>query len=256
MAREASGSRLRAEHKSDPRLDEFLGVNYDCCHFAVEFEEPQKALNAFKKAGIKISKIHLSSALKTLATSEARAALKKFADDVYLHQVIARGARGKLEYFRDLPDALATNLKLKPNSKLPEWRIHFHVPLHAAAIPPFQSTNDHLLGTLDWLAKNPVDAFGRPFFSKLGRTRLFDDADISRIKEANRVAPCPSKSSRPAPVKRRTIRSEAHISGSLWTEAQELLRKPLRSDSSRSSKQPSNVVNIQRSQKSRTLQPS
>ncbi|HXB59647.1 MAG TPA: metabolite traffic protein EboE [Candidatus Acidoferrales bacterium] len=146
--------RLRAEHRNDPRLDEFLGVNYDCCHFAVEYEEPQKALAAFQKAGIKISKLHLSSALKTMATPEARTALKKFADDVYLHQVIARSDRGKLEYFRDLPDALKSKLKNK-NSKLPEWRIHFHVPLHAPAMPPFQNTNDHLLGTLDWLAKNP-----------------------------------------------------------------------------------------------------
>jgi hypothetical protein len=147
---------MRAEGGKDPRLDEFLGVNYDCCHFAVEYEEPQKALTALQKAGIKISKIHLSSALKTLATPEARAALKNFADDVYLHQVIARSARNKLEYFRDLPDALAAHSKLKTqNSKLPEWRIHFHVPLHAPAIPPFKTTNDHLLGVLDWLAKNP-----------------------------------------------------------------------------------------------------
>jgi sugar phosphate isomerase/epimerase len=147
---------LHAEHGNDPRLDEFLGVNYDCCHFAVEFEEPQKALAAFQRAGIRISKIHLSSALKTSATPEALVALRKFADDVYLHQVVARSARGKLEYFRDLPDALAKASKLKTaNSKLPEWRIHFHVPLHAPAIPPFQNTNDHLLGVLDWLAKNP-----------------------------------------------------------------------------------------------------
>ena len=146
--------RLRAEHRNDPRLDEFLGVNYDCCHFAVEYEEPQKALNAFQKAGIKISRLHLSSALKTMATPEARTALKKFADDVYLHQVIARSGRGKPEYFRDLPDALKSKFKNK-DSKFPEWRIHFHVPLHAPAMPPFQNTNDHLLGTLDWLAKNP-----------------------------------------------------------------------------------------------------
>jgi sugar phosphate isomerase/epimerase len=148
--------RLRAEHKNDARLDEFLGVNYDCCHFAVEFEEPHKALAAFQLAGIRISKIHLSSALKTMATPKALAALKKFVDDVYLHQVIARNSRGKLEYFRDLPEALAKNSKLKAqNSKFPEWRIHFHVPLHAPAIPPFKNTNDHLLGTLDWLAENP-----------------------------------------------------------------------------------------------------
>jgi hypothetical protein len=148
--------RMRAEYKNDPRLDEFLGVNYDCCHFAVEFEEPQKALAAFHAAGIRISKIHISSALKTTATPEALAALKKFADDVYLHQVVTRTGRGALKYFRDLPDALAQSPKLQTsNRKLPEWRIHFHVPLHAGVVPPFQNTNDHLLGALDWLAANP-----------------------------------------------------------------------------------------------------
>jgi hypothetical protein len=148
--------KLRAENKNDPRLAEFLGVNYDCCHFAVEFEAPRAALGAFQNAGIKISKLHLSSALKTQATTEARAALKQFADDVYLHQVVARDENGELKFYRDLPDALADNSKLKiKNSKLPEWRIHFHVPLHAPAAPPFENTNDHLLGVLDLLAENP-----------------------------------------------------------------------------------------------------
>lgn len=148
---------LRKEHKNDPRLDEFLGVNYDCCHFAVEYEDAQKSLNAFKKAGIKISKIHLSSALKTAATPAAIAALEQFSDNVYLHQVIARAPVGKLKFFSDLPDALQiANSKFKiQNSKLEELRIHFHVPLHAPAIPPFQNTHDHVLGALDWLAKNP-----------------------------------------------------------------------------------------------------
>jgi hypothetical protein len=147
---------LRAEHKSDPRLDEFLGVNYDCCHFAVEFEEPRAAIGALQKAGIKISKLHLSSALKTKPTAEARTALKKFSDDVYLHQVIARDENRKLKFYRDLPDALSADSKSKiKNSRLPEWRIHFHVPLHAPAIPPFENTNDHLLGVLDLLAENP-----------------------------------------------------------------------------------------------------
>ncbi|HUB87971.1 MAG TPA: metabolite traffic protein EboE [Verrucomicrobiae bacterium] len=148
--------KLRAEHKNDPRLGEFLGVNYDCCHFAVEFEEPQNALDALNKAGIKISKLHLSSALKTRATAGARVALEKFADDVYLHQVVARAGNGKLKFFRDLPNALAVNPQSAIRSpQLEEWRIHFHVPLHAPAMAPFENTNDHLLGTLDWLAKNP-----------------------------------------------------------------------------------------------------
>ena len=141
---------IRAEHKNDPRLDEHLGVNYDCCHFAVEFEEPQTSLNSLLAAGVKISKIHLSSALKTVATAEARDALKQFVDSVYLHQVIKRGDNGKLTYYRDLPDAL-TAADTEPD----EWRIHFHVPLHAPTSPPFKNTNGHLLGVLDWLAEHP-----------------------------------------------------------------------------------------------------
>ena len=147
--------RLRAEHKNDPRLSEHLGVNYDCCHFAVEFEEPQNAIAALQQAGIKISKIHLSSALKTKATKEARAALKDFADDVYLHQVIARGENGELQYYRDLPDALADTPHSALDTPNSEWRIHFHVPLHSPTVPPFDNTNDHLLGALDFLAANP-----------------------------------------------------------------------------------------------------
>ena len=144
---------LRSEHPNDPRLDEHLGVNYDCCHFAVEFEEPRNAIAALQKAGIKISKIHLSSALKTKATKEARAALKKFADDVYLHQVVACNTKKKLKFYRDLTDALSS--RSSPATRHSEWRIHFHVPLHAPAAPPFENTNDHLLGVLDLLEENP-----------------------------------------------------------------------------------------------------
>ena len=145
---------LRDEHKDDPRLGEHLGVNYDTCHFAVEFEAPQNALAALQNAGIKISKLHLSSALKTVPTPDARAALKHFADDVYLHQVIARDETGKLKFYRDLPDALSDHAS-RITHHAAEWRIHFHVPLHAPAAPPFANTNDHLLGVLDLLAENP-----------------------------------------------------------------------------------------------------
>jgi hypothetical protein len=147
--------RLRDEHKNDPRLGDFLGVNYDTCHFAVEFEEPQNAIGALQAAGVKISKLHLSSALKTRPTPAALAALKHFADDVYLHQVIARDENGALKFYRDLPDALNSQLSTFNSQLASEWRIHFHVPLHAPAAPPFENTNDHLLGVLDLLAENP-----------------------------------------------------------------------------------------------------
>ncbi len=148
---------FRAEHPRDERLAAHLGVNYDTCHFAVGFEEPQNALPCLVNQGIKISKIHLSSALQVRPTLEACEALKDFSDDVYLHQVVERDELGNRKIYRDLPDALAIAARRLATDEwpLPEWRIHFHVPLHAPAAPPFENTNDHLLGVLDLLQIEP-----------------------------------------------------------------------------------------------------
>ena len=83
--------------------------------------------------------------------------MRQFADDVYLHQVVAREASGRLKFFRDLPDTFGAEnpQSVIRNPHFSEWRIHFHVPLHAPAAPPFENTNDHLLGVLDLLAENP-----------------------------------------------------------------------------------------------------
>jgi len=54
--------------------------------------------------------------------------------------------------FTDLPDALAER---EPAPAGEEWRVHFHVPLHAAPGEPFRDTRDHLEGALDWLAARP-----------------------------------------------------------------------------------------------------
>ena len=36
----------------------------------------------------------------------------------------------------------------------------------------------------DWLRDHPADQFGQPFYSPLGRTKTFDDADLVRIRAA------------------------------------------------------------------------
>jgi hypothetical protein len=144
---------MREEHRGDSKLDEHLGVNYDTCHLAVEFEEPQDALGALIQNGIKISKLHLSSALKVKPTPEARAAVKKFADDIYLHQVVVRGAGGSRKVYRDLEDALDQE---RSDAAGAEWRIHFHVPLHSSPTPIFDNTTDHMLGVMDILGRNPA----------------------------------------------------------------------------------------------------
>ncbi len=129
--------------------NDYLGVNYDACHFAVEYEDPLESLQAFQEAGIRISKLHLSSALRCAATAEARARLCAFADDVYLHQVIARNDDGTLRRYKDLP------LALEQHDPAAEWRIHFHVPLYAELSAPLSTTINHATGMLDWLAANP-----------------------------------------------------------------------------------------------------
>jgi hypothetical protein len=146
--------RMRAEHPHDPRLMEHLGVNYDTCHFAVEFEEPQNALGCLLQRGIKISKLHLSSALKVRPTAETRQALAAFADDVYLHQVVVCRADGQRCIYRDLDEALAGE-PMEEDADAAEWRIHFHVPLHSPPTELFDTTSDHILGVLDLLAANP-----------------------------------------------------------------------------------------------------
>jgi len=151
--------RLRAEHRNDPRLAEHLGITYDTCHLAVEFEEPQHAIAALRQHGIKISKFHLSSALKVRPTAEARAALAAFAEDIYLHQVVVRQADGSRVIYRDLGDALECEPPLEAasaDSPTPgEWRVHFHIPLHSPPTALFENTSDHLLGVLDLLQANP-----------------------------------------------------------------------------------------------------
>jgi hypothetical protein len=145
---------LRADRPGDLRLDEHLGVNYDCCHLAVEFEAPGEAFARLHRAGIKISKIHLSNALKVHPTPEVRAALKSFADDIYFHQTIERRSDGELVRYGDLDEALATSHAGVPQFEL-EWRIHFHIPLHAKPTALFGTTADHLLGVLEAVRQSP-----------------------------------------------------------------------------------------------------
>ena len=146
---------LRAERPGDHRLDRHLGVNYDACHLAVEFEDPGEAISRFLKHNVRVSKIHLSSALKVRPTIEARRALSAFADHIYFHQVIERAGDGTLRRYRDLNvalDAWPSGTKLDPAA---EWRIHFHIPLHSKPTQIFDNTTDHLLAILDILREDP-----------------------------------------------------------------------------------------------------
>lgn len=136
------------------RLGRNLGVNYDTCHLAVEFEEPGEAISRLRRAGVRISKIHLSSALKLTPTPEALTRLEAFQDEVYLHQVIVGEAGKVTRRFRDLPEALAWSREV-PGEAGAEWRVHFHVPIHSQPEAIFDDTREHIPGVLELLGQEP-----------------------------------------------------------------------------------------------------
>ena len=140
---------LKAEHSSDSKLIDHLGVNYDTCHLAVEYEEPQDALGALSEAGLRISKLHLSSAMIVKPDADTKAKLKPFEEDVYLHQVVEKINSGGLNRYRDLDVAMAAG------KNADEWRIHFHIPLHSPDGSWFSTTRDHIGGVLDMLREDP-----------------------------------------------------------------------------------------------------
>ncbi len=148
--------RIRDQHPADERLERHLGVNYDTCHFAIEFEEPREAIASLRAQGIRLSKIHLSNALKLNPSPAALERLSAFADEVYLHQVIARLKNGSLRRWKDLPPAIASAIASTASDSIgEEWRVHFHVPLQCELADALKTTSDHVIGVLDLHASEP-----------------------------------------------------------------------------------------------------
>lgn len=144
---------MSEERPGDRRLWQYLGINYDTCHFALQFEEAGNSLQQLVNAGVKISKLHLSSALRIRPTDERVRAVRAFDDGVYFHQVVERRPDGMLIRYRDLDEALSAQSSGQVDSN-GEWRIHFHIPLHSPETPEWGTTSAHLRDTLEMLGKN------------------------------------------------------------------------------------------------------
>ncbi len=104
-------------------LHTYIGICFDCCHQAVEFENAAEVLERLRAANITIAKVQVSSALR--AGGDEIAQLIQFNEPVYLHQAVAKNARG-LHRFTDLPELQAA---LNAGENYTECRVHFHVPI-------------------------------------------------------------------------------------------------------------------------------
>ncbi len=133
-------------------LRRHIGVCYDVCHAAVEFEDARASLDLLRGKGIAIPKLQLSSALKVARVGAKTAAqLRPFDEPVYLHQVVARNGDTFKRYL-DLPEALA-DLDATLGG---EWRIHFHVPIFLAEMQHFSTTQDFLREILALHVEKPI----------------------------------------------------------------------------------------------------
>lgn len=125
-------------------IREHIGVCLDACHMAVEFEDPTAVLEALHTAGIQVAKVQVTAGLRVMlasADSDGLDALARFADDVYLHQVVERRPDGTLRRYLDLPQAIDT---AREDGAPREWRIHFHVPVFQERLGRFEGTQTYV----------------------------------------------------------------------------------------------------------------
>ena len=148
----------RAEQRdAAERVRRHIGLCYDICHQAVEFEDPAESIRAIHGAGIRINKVHISCALRlsdTAGNESARRALARYAEPRYLHQTIGRTANGDLLRRADLSEELA----MRPDREMlsaAEWRVHFHVPVDADRLGPLSTTRPALRPALAAVAGLP-----------------------------------------------------------------------------------------------------
>lgn len=118
-------------------LRRHVGVVYDICHQAVEYEDITASLQALKDDGIAVLKLQEAAAMRIPeVTQEKVDLLKPFAKSVYLTQTVQR-RNGEITRFLNLEDAFAAWEK---DTSPCEWRIHFHVPVFLEDVGPFKTT--------------------------------------------------------------------------------------------------------------------
>ena len=128
-----------------------ITICYDVCHFSLAYEEPEYTLAKFSKAGIKVGKIQVSSALKILFKEGDNEgiwqSLSQFNEPTYLHQVTEK-VGDKVITYRDLPEVL------ERRSNALELRSHFHVPIFLEKYDHLFSTQDQIIKVLEYLKKD------------------------------------------------------------------------------------------------------
>jgi hypothetical protein len=147
------------ERADDPLLEtsvrRHLGLCYDVCHQAVEFEEVGESIGRLNAAGIRINKVHITCAIHLDRPGEHPEALRELARYVeprYLHQTFAKTSAGEIVHVDDLSPELCHS----PPEEFADadaWRVHFHVPVHQESLGPLATTRPQLREALAAVAE-------------------------------------------------------------------------------------------------------
>ncbi len=146
-----------AEAGAAEALEEHIGVCYDTCHQAVQFEDAEASLAALAEAGIRIHKMQLSSAPEFPAESPgqpgARTLREQFVEPKFLHQTRVQTPDGVWD-LDDLPQALNAG----PGLLAHPWRVHYHVPVHADTLldGAIRTTRDEMLKAMRYALKHDL----------------------------------------------------------------------------------------------------
>jgi hypothetical protein len=134
-------------------LREHVGIVFDICHQAVEYEDIPAMLQKLVDAGIPIFKLQEAAALHIPeVTQETVDTLKRYSKTIYLTQTVEK-KNGKLTRFLNLEDAFAAWDK-DPGPR--EWRTHFHVPVFLDDLGPFRTTRFAIEEALAFHKKQPL----------------------------------------------------------------------------------------------------
>jgi len=134
-------------------LRRHVGIVFDICHQAVEFEDIGACLQKLVDAGIPIFKLQEAAALHVPeVTQKIVDVLKTYSKTIYLTQTVEK-KDGKLTRFLNLEDAFNAWEK-NPGPR--EWRTHFHVPVFLEDLGPFRTTRFAIEDALKFHKAKPL----------------------------------------------------------------------------------------------------
>ncbi|MCA9064894.1 MAG: metabolite traffic protein EboE [Planctomycetaceae bacterium] len=143
---------------SGPLVREYVGLCFDVCHQAVEFEDVAESIRSIHDAGIRINKVHITNAVELpdpMTNAAGRQALMHYAEPRYLHQTSARMADGRILWRTDLQTKDLQTSGDDEFLRAEAWRVHFHVPVYAESLGPLRTTRSDLIRALQQVRELP-----------------------------------------------------------------------------------------------------